>query len=153
VEPSVATFLDDIYVPRPGSLIGRFYDVETVEVMRGPQGTLFGRNASVGALNIHTRGPTDQFEGAAAVDGASFDTYEATGVVNVPLGDRTAVRVAGVGSTTDGSQGPTLETTVSADRIIMAVAPRSGSKPTDTLTWLLRADYMKITGDGAAEHE
>jgi len=100
-------------------------------------------------LNIHTRGPTDQFEGAAAVDGASFDTYEAQVVVNVPLGDRTAVRVAGVGSTTDG-----FARTNIGDHRIGRQDNYGGRatlrvKPTDTLTWLLRADYMKITGDGA----
>src|SRR5690606_6555010 len=61
IEPSVATFLDGVYIPRPGSIIGTFLDVEGVEVLRGPQGTLFGRNASAGALSLRSASPKRDF--------------------------------------------------------------------------------------------
>ncbi|HEU4498379.1 MAG TPA: TonB-dependent receptor plug domain-containing protein, partial [Sphingomicrobium sp.] len=57
VEPSVAVFLDGAYVPRVGAVISSMLDMESVEVLRGPQGTLFGRNASVGAVSFHTARP------------------------------------------------------------------------------------------------
>ena len=57
VEPSVAVFLDGAYVPRVGAVISSMLDMESVEVLRGPQGTLFGRNASVGAVSFHTAQP------------------------------------------------------------------------------------------------
>ena len=50
----MGVFIDGVYYPRPGSVIGTMLDVQTVEVLRGPQGTLFGRNTPVGALNITT---------------------------------------------------------------------------------------------------
>ena len=57
IEPSVAIFVDGAYVPRAGAVVSSLLDIESVEVLRGPQGTLFGRNASVGALSLHSAAP------------------------------------------------------------------------------------------------
>ncbi|WP_189338553.1 TonB-dependent receptor [Sphingobium sp. SCG-1] len=148
VEPSVATFIDDVYIPRPGSVIGHFFDVGSIEVLRGPQGTLFGRNASVGALNIHSNQPTDNLEGEVALQGGSFDTYEATGVLNVPVKEGFSLRAAGLLSTTDGFArstitGPFGKLRTYAGRLMAKI------EPVDNLTWLLRGDYTRNTGDGA----
>ncbi len=153
VEPAVATFLDDVYVPRPGSLIGRFYDIDTVEVLRGPQGTLFGRNASAGAINIHTRKPTDQFEGYAAFEGSSFNSFEGTAVVNTPITQDAALRVALDASRTSG-----FATTAVGDHHVSTQRTFGGRatlklRPVEHLTWLLRADYLRIRGLGASDQE
>ena len=73
-----------------------FFDVERVEVLRGPQGTLYGRNATGGVVNVITAKPTDRFEGAVRAEIGNFDTRKVRAMVNIPLaGDALALRVAG----------------------------------------------------------
>ncbi|HEY0646256.1 TonB-dependent receptor [Phenylobacterium sp.] len=72
-----------------------FYDMERVEVLRGPQGTLYGRNATGGVVNLITAKPTDQFEGMVRAEYGNYDSKKLRGMVNVPLGEMFAVRLAG----------------------------------------------------------
>lgn len=95
LEPSIAIYTDDVYRSRPISGISSFLDVNRIEVLKGPQGTLFGRNATGGAIRIVTNDPTDKFEGTAALTLGSFDRIMGEGVVNVPVTSNLAVRVAG----------------------------------------------------------
>ena len=77
VEPSVAVFLDGAYVPRVGAVISSMLDMESVEVLRGPQGTLFGRNASVGAVSFHTARPKfGDFSGEVTGEIGNGDRYK-----------------------------------------------------------------------------
>lgn len=93
-DPSVATFIDD--VPRIyATLINAFADVDRVELLKGAQGGLYGRNATGGVLNIITRQPsTERFEGKAEVSYGERNTFRAAGYVNIPLGDNVAFMVA-----------------------------------------------------------
>jgi iron complex outermembrane receptor protein len=84
-DPSVAMHLDGVYVARANMGINQFFDVERVEVLRGPQGTLYGRNATGGAINILSRMPTDEFEGYGSVLFGSFDRRELKGAISGPL--------------------------------------------------------------------
>ena len=79
-----------------------FFDVDRVEVLRGPQGTLYGRNATGGAVDLITTQPKSQFGGFAAIQYGNYNQIKATGAVNIPLGDMFAVRVAGVRLVNDG---------------------------------------------------
>jgi iron complex outermembrane receptor protein len=97
IEPSVAVFLDGVYVPRSGSILGAFLDMEGVEVLRGPQGTLFGRNASVGALSLRSALPRHEISGEVSGEVGSFDRYKVSGNVNLPVGANVSLRVAGMG--------------------------------------------------------
>ncbi len=94
IEPSVGVFIDGAYIPRPGSVIGNLFDVERVEVLRGPQGTLFGRNTPVGALNITTRGPEEEFGASIKANYGSFGTYGVEGHVTGAIADGLAGRIA-----------------------------------------------------------
>lgn len=78
------------------------YDVERIEVLRGPQGTLFGRNTIAGAVNIVYKKPVETFEAAAELDAGSYDTYKASGMVNVPLSDTIFMRASGSYGESDG---------------------------------------------------
>lgn len=92
-EQSVGTFIDGVYFGRGRSSRSPFLDIERIEVLRGPQGVLFGKNTIAGALNITTRKPTDEFEGfleARFFNGN--DSRGLTGMVSGPLSERVAAR-------------------------------------------------------------
>lgn len=72
------------------------FDVERVEVLRGPQGTLYGRNATGGVLNFITRKPTDDFEGSIALEYGNYDAKKILGTLNIPITDGLGLRVAGI---------------------------------------------------------
>lgn len=93
-DPSAAFLLDGVYIARPQAQEVSFFDLERVEVLRGPQGTLWGRNTTAGALNVISAKPRDQFE--ASIDAAygNFDTVQTTGMINVPVSETVAVRAA-----------------------------------------------------------
>ena len=85
-ESAVGIFVDGAYQSRPGVALGEFVDIERVEVLRGPQGTLFGRNTSAGALNITNKRPDlDEFGGFANATYGRFDEIGVQGAVNVPI--------------------------------------------------------------------
>lgn len=80
-----------------------FYDVERVEVLRGPQGTLYGRNATGGVINILTAKPEDEFSAKLALDYGNYDAKRVTGHVNIPVSDTLAIRAAGFMLDRDGT--------------------------------------------------
>lgn len=98
-DPSVAIFTDGLWAGRNGGVQMSFYDMERAEVVKGPQGTLFGRNAIAGGINITTNKPISDFEAKVGVTIAQFDTQEITGMVNIPLTDNWYFRAAGNFST------------------------------------------------------
>jgi iron complex outermembrane recepter protein len=99
---SIGVFIDDVYVGRGGAMLADFFDVERLEVLRGPQGTLYGRNVVGGSVNIVTQKPT--YVRDAAVEGTvgSYDLWEARAFINVPFSDTAAGRLAVTHSEHDG---------------------------------------------------
>ncbi len=152
IEPSVAVFLDGVYVPRSGSVLGSFLDIEGVEVLRGPQGTLFGRNASVGALVLRSATPKNEFSGDLSGEVGSFSRYKVSGDINVPLADNVALRVAGLGQWYKGPWFNKLDGKTyggSNDFAFRASLKAEFGK----LEVVLRADYAKQNGDGVANFD
>ena len=85
VDPSVGTAVDGVVEARPGTTAANFDDIARVEVLRGPQGTLFGQNTSGGLINIVTKDPTDTFTGDAGVQYGSYDEVDEHAAVSGPL--------------------------------------------------------------------
>jgi iron complex outermembrane recepter protein len=87
IDPSVGLFIDGVYQGRAGMSITDFLDIRSVEVLRGPQGTLYGKNTAAGALNITSNKPSDHFEGEIEAVVGNEDALEFRGMINLPLGD------------------------------------------------------------------
>jgi len=95
-DPAVAVAFNDMPFIRNHFFEQEFYDVSQVEVLRGPQGTLYGRNATAGVVNLVSAKPTDQFEAMASVDIGNYGNRRFEGMINVPIvDDRVDLRIAG----------------------------------------------------------
>ncbi|QNA84365.1 TonB-dependent receptor [Sphingomonas sp. So64.6b] len=95
-DPAVGIFIDGVYSARSGAALIFFNDIERVEVLKGPQGTLFGRNTSAGAISIITKKPVDKLEAAATVRIGNYGKHRIDAMVNVPITDTLFLRVNGV---------------------------------------------------------
>jgi len=102
-EPSVSTVLDGVVLARSGEAFQELVDVERLEVLRGPQGTLFGKNASAGVINIVTKAPTQEFEGYVEAGWFSDDEYRGRALVNLPVTENFAIRATGYYANWDGN--------------------------------------------------
>jgi iron complex outermembrane receptor protein len=102
-DPPIGTYVDDIYISRQGANNFALFDVERIEVLRGPQGTLFGRNTTGGAINVIMRKPGNDFGGYLDVGYGRFDRVQVRGSVDVPVvTDRLLTKVSGYYIRADG---------------------------------------------------
>ena len=102
-DPAVAVAFNDMPFIRNHFFEQEFYDVSQVEVLRGPQGTLYGRNATAGVVNLISAKPTDQFEALASADIGNYNNRRIEGMINIPIvDDRVDLRIAGEWTKRDG---------------------------------------------------
>lgn len=102
-DPEVATYINGIYAPRAEGATALLFDVDDIEVLRGPQGTLWGRNSTVGAVNIQTAKPTlDEFYGNVEASIGDYSQYGERGALNIPIDDTLGFRLAFVHEQHDG---------------------------------------------------
>lgn len=101
-DPAVGIYFADVVQQRSHGTNGALYDLASVEVLKGPQGTLFGRNTTGGAILINPAKPTFDFEGSVQVEAGNYDLRRGTAVLNVPLSGKLAIRAAGQITRRDG---------------------------------------------------
>ncbi|MFM2042440.1 MAG: hypothetical protein RLY86_1016 [Pseudomonadota bacterium] len=95
IDPAVSTYVDDVVVPRQNANNYGFFDIEQIEVLRGPQGTTFGRNATGGAISVRLKKPTEDPGGFLQVGYGSFDQVLVRGDVNLPVSPKVLTKVTG----------------------------------------------------------
>jgi outer membrane receptor protein involved in Fe transport len=144
IEPSVGVFIDGVYRSRSAAQIGDLPNVERIEVLRGPQSTLFGKNASAGVISIVTQKPQYDFGGSAEVTYGNFNAITVKGNVTGPISDSVAFSIGGNYNRRDGyAQDLKLDTDVN-DRNRWGVRGQLLFEPTDALSIRLIGDYDKI---------
>ncbi|MDP9011103.1 MAG: TonB-dependent receptor, partial [Pseudomonadota bacterium] len=148
VDSDVASYIDGAFIPRPGALMSSMLDVKNVEVLSGPQGTLFGRNAAMGAISINTNAPSPKESFDASMEGGNYGTYKVTGIGNVPVNDQFAVRVAMQGSHTDGIYHNNLDGKTYGENTGYVGRGSAKWNITPDVSWNLRVDGTKSDGDG-----
>ncbi len=150
VEPSVGVFIDGVYIPRPGAVIGNLIDLEAVEVLRGPQGTLFGRNTPMGALNIRTKAPAaDTFEATAEIGYGDYDAFNVGGSVSGPLSDTVAFRLSGKYSERSGYGDNLFTGEEFGEQDDLNLRGKLAFAPSSNLDVTISADYGEINSGGA----
>ncbi|MEZ5743718.1 MAG: TonB-dependent receptor [Sphingomonadaceae bacterium] len=144
IEPSVGLFIDGVYRSRSAAMIADLPDVERVEVLRGPQSTLFGKNASAGVISMTTKKP--QFDFGGMVEG-SYGNYNAMvlkGVVTGPISDTLAVSLAGSMNKRDGYTRDLALGIDADDRDRWMVRAQVLAEPSDAISVRLIGDYGEI---------
>ncbi len=145
----VGAYVDGVYKAKASQQTRAFFDVERLEFLKGPQGTLYGRNTFAGALNVYTFKPnTEGVAGGLTTSFERYSTLRTEGFINVPVNDTTAVRVAGYSENGDGyiknSAGQNAGAPDSLGLRFSAMF-----EPSDNLDFLLRYQYVEEKGTAA----
>jgi iron complex outermembrane recepter protein len=152
-DPAIAPHLDDVYVPRPRGLGVAFFDIERVEVNVGPQGTVRGRNALGGSINIVSRKPKlGEFEGYAEYAVGKYNQQELRGALNVPVGAKAAARFAVYSAKHDEyirNTGPLTSLRGWESQDDLGARAHFLFEPMEQLSVLLSGDYLSSKGTGA----
>lgn len=150
-EPSVSTVVDGVVYSRSGEAFSDMVDVAQMEVLRGPQGTLFGKNASAGVINITTQMPKMDFGGTLEASYFQRNEYRLKGAVNLPLGQDLAARLTAFYGEYDGNIRNTTTNEWVNGYKHYGVRGQFLYEPSDDLRLYLAADYYKNEDDCCAD--
>ena len=146
-DPGVALHLDGVYAPRLRSANAAFYDIERIEFLRGPQGTLYGRNATSGSLNVIYNKPKEDFEASVDFQYGNYDQKASRGMINIPVNEKLALRGAYF---FDNRDGYTKHTGLRDSRDADDISARLSAlfTPTESISLLIAADYHEESAGG-----
>ena len=144
-DPGIAVYSDEIIYARPYGLTGAMIDLENVQILYGPQGTLFGRNSTAGAILLSSKKPNlSLYEGEVSFAVGNYDRREFTAIANVPIvEDQLALRVAGKRRKVDG-----FTHVIYADPVFKKSFARADDWADDVDDWYIRASLRFEPGDG-----
>lgn len=152
-DPAIGTYVDEVFVARQNANNFNLFDVERMEVLRGPQGTLFGKNTTGGAVNIVMRKPDEELGGYIEAGVGRFNRVTVRGSVDVPLSDQVRTKFSAFSIRDDGWLENTADGNSYNDKEATGFRAALSSDFSDTLTWDLVMDYVEdsqanITGNG-----
>ena len=142
-DPAVGVYVDDVYYSRIRGTQFDLFDIERIEVLRGPQGTLYGKNTIGGALKVVTQRPGDAFRANLALAYGSYNQREAKGSISGPISDTVSLGVSGLVSLRDGYVTDPVSGAKYNDKDTMAVRGQLAWTPSDTVRVDLSADYSR----------
>ena len=153
VDPTVGVFVDGVYFGATNGALFDTFDIESIEVLRGPQGTLFGRNVTGGAILVNTKKPGDKLEMSFRTSfeggGESLNSYY-MGTVGGPLGETVSARITAYTNQDNGWFKNLNTGEAFGDLDVRMVRPVLVWDPTDDLSLVLRYQYESVDGDGPA---
>jgi iron complex outermembrane recepter protein len=148
-DPGVAIHQDGVYLARSSVAVFDFFDTERVEVLRGPQGTLYGRNATGGVINLISRKPEDEFGGYAKLDVGNYGKMRVEGALNAPFSDSVAGRLSVLWAQRDGYTENKFATAKARDndeldnQDLWGVRGQIAFSPSDTFSGLFQVDVSR----------
>ena len=142
-DPAVGVYLDDVYMSRIQGSLFKLYDIERIEVLRGPQGTLYGKNTPGGAIRLITRTPGDEFEAQFGVLGGAFDRWQVKGYASGPLADNFSLGVSVLHDENDGYVTDPLTSKRYNDEDTTVVRMKANWDASENVNVVFSADYSK----------
>tara|TARA_R110002110_G_scaffold205066_7_gene417287 strand:- start:443296 stop:445761 length:2466 start_codon:yes stop_codon:yes gene_type:complete len=143
IDSGVGIYIDDVYLGRPDGALLDITDIQSVQVLRGPQGTLFGKNTTGGALVFTTNAPVDEFQAAGGIRVGNYDRLDGNFMVNLPLTDKLWTRLAGNSVNRDGHIDNRFDGENYMDEDRQSVTWRTRYAATDTLTLDFNANWAE----------
>ena len=148
-DSGVAVYINDVYVPRQGAANAALFDVERVEVLRGPQGTLYGKNAIGGVINIITRQPSNEATASVQLDFGSQNLQKITASASGPIiEDKVFFGLAGLSKSKNGAYTNLVDGKTANNTDVEAVRATLRATPTDNLTLSAIVDFSDSQQDG-----
>lgn len=151
-DPSIGYFLDEVYVGRRGTATPPIFDVERVEVLRGPQGTLFGKNVVGGAISLVTGRPSREVSAFNSVSVGNYQAVNVQGYVTAPVADNAETRLAYFVNRHDGYARNIVTGQALEDIETYALRASLAIRPSENLRLLLIADASQDDGNGSSRH-